>query len=184
MKTGSICAEKVEEAVLALLYLNAFKEGAQWRAWKGMPWDALDRLYEKGRIFDPKSKAKSVVLTGQGLRVARELYERTFCVASGAPNQEVQDRSRGSCVYQCKVALNDIKPPIWRRFLVESDVTLDELHKILVHKILVDVMGWTGYHLHEFEIGGISFTSPVEDEDESDLLDEGLDGREYLSLGQ
>ena len=130
MKTSSICAEKVDEAVLALLYLNAFKEGAGWRAWKGMPWDVLDRLYEKELICDPKSKAKSVVLTDQGLRVARELYERTFCAASAAPNQEVPDSSGGSWVYQCKIALNDIKPPIWRRFLVEPDVTLCKSGKV------------------------------------------------------
>jgi hypothetical protein len=29
------------------------------RTWKGFDWDTLDRLYEKGWIFDPKNKAKS-----------------------------------------------------------------------------------------------------------------------------
>jgi hypothetical protein len=70
--------DKVDEMVLALLHLTAFKDGPVARAWKGFDWDAMDRLYEKGMISDPKSKAKSVVLTEDGERLARELFERHF----------------------------------------------------------------------------------------------------------
>jgi hypothetical protein len=71
--------EKVDEIVLALLWLTAFDQdrfGA--RAWKSHDWDALDRLYAKGFISDPKTKAKSVVLNEQGIARARELFERHF----------------------------------------------------------------------------------------------------------
>ena len=72
----------VDEAVLALLWTNAFAEKVGdmklWRAWKGMPWEATDRLYEKDLISDPKSKAKSVVLTEEGRRAAEEAFERLF----------------------------------------------------------------------------------------------------------
>ena len=75
-------AGAVDEAVLALLHLNAFAEKVGdmkvWRAWKGMPWEATDRLYEKDLISDPKSKAKSVVLTEEGRRAAEEAFERLF----------------------------------------------------------------------------------------------------------
>ena len=37
--------EKVDEAVLGLLYLT-LHDGA--RAWKSFDWDAMNRLYEKG----------------------------------------------------------------------------------------------------------------------------------------
>jgi Domain of unknown function (DUF6429) len=70
--------------VLALLSLTAFDEdefGA--RAWKSHDWDAMDRLHAKGYISDPKSKAKSVVLSPEGLKRARELSEHHF-----APNRE------------------------------------------------------------------------------------------------
>jgi hypothetical protein len=72
-------ADKLDEAVLALLYLNVWEEG-EWgaRAWKGMPWEATDRLYEKGLIGDPKSKAKSLVLTEEGQRAAEEAFRRLF----------------------------------------------------------------------------------------------------------
>ena len=49
--------DKVDEAALALLYLNVFEDRWGARAWKGMPWEAMDRLHEKGLIGDPKSKA-------------------------------------------------------------------------------------------------------------------------------
>ena len=54
----------VDEMTLALLYLVTWdrKEGDGARAWKGFDWDTMDRLYEKGLISDPKSKAKSVVM--------------------------------------------------------------------------------------------------------------------------
>jgi len=71
--------DKVDEMVLALLYLTISEEAA-WgaRAWKSHDWDAMDRLHAKGFISDPKSKAKSVVLSTEGLRRARELFEHHF----------------------------------------------------------------------------------------------------------
>ena len=72
-------SDKLDEAVLALLHLNVWEEG-EWgaRAWKGMPWEATDRLYEKGLIGDPKSKAKSVILTEEGRRAAEEAFRKLF----------------------------------------------------------------------------------------------------------
>jgi hypothetical protein len=67
---------KVDEMVLALLWLTQTGHG---RAWKGHDWDALGRLHEKGYISDPKSKAKSVLLSEEGERRSRELFERHFC---------------------------------------------------------------------------------------------------------
>ena len=73
-----IDADKIDEAVLALLYLT-LHDGV--RAWKGHDWDALDRLYRKGMIDNPVGKAKSVMLTDEGLaeseRQFRKLFERS-----------------------------------------------------------------------------------------------------------
>src|SRR5258708_25481968 len=80
--------DKVDEMVLALLYLTMFDEdqyGA--RAWKSHDWDALDRLHEKGYISDPKSKAKSVVMTEEGVKQAKELFERHFGSAGRSARQ-------------------------------------------------------------------------------------------------
>jgi Domain of unknown function (DUF6429) len=67
--------DKVDEMVLALLFLT-LHDG--YRAWKGHDWDAMDRLHKKGMIDNPVGKAKSVVLTEQGLRRSEELFTKHF----------------------------------------------------------------------------------------------------------
>jgi hypothetical protein len=67
--------EKVDDAVLALMYLTIHEEV---RAWKGFDWDALNRLHEKGLIADPRNKTKSVILTEGGLTRSEELFWRLF----------------------------------------------------------------------------------------------------------
>jgi hypothetical protein len=71
--------EKVDEVVLALLYLNFHGDRDAIRAWKSFDWDAMDRLHEKGFISDPKSKAKSVIVTEEGQKAAKELFKKYFC---------------------------------------------------------------------------------------------------------
>jgi len=48
-------------------------------------------------------------------------------------------------VYAIKVTLLGTRPPVWRRFLVERDIKLHQLHSTLQV-----VMGWTNSHLHQF----------------------------------
>jgi uncharacterized protein DUF6429 len=69
--------EKIDRAVLALLFLGIHDEA---RAWKGFDWDALNRLHQKGFITDPRRKAKSVVFTEKGLAEARRLLEELFSI--------------------------------------------------------------------------------------------------------
>ena len=70
--------EKIDEVVLALLYLNFHGDRNAVRAWKSFDWDAMDRLYEKGFISDPKGKAKSVLVTEKGQKTSKELFEKYF----------------------------------------------------------------------------------------------------------
>jgi hypothetical protein len=69
---------KVDEAILALLYLNSFVDHEVVRAWKGFDWDALDRLHDAGFISNPKSKAKSVMLSDEGQQAAEALFKKLF----------------------------------------------------------------------------------------------------------
>ena len=73
-----ILKDKVDEMTLALLYLVRFQIHQCPRAWKSFDWDTLDRLHEKGWISDPKTKAKSVALSEEGLKLAQEFFERHF----------------------------------------------------------------------------------------------------------
>jgi hypothetical protein len=70
--------DKIDEAVLALLHLTAFKDCGVVRSWKGHDWDALDRLHKNGLIGNPKSKAKSVILTEEGRKRSDELFAKLF----------------------------------------------------------------------------------------------------------
>ena len=71
-------------------------------------------------------------------------------------------------VYQIRVSLNRISPPIWRRILVPGDATLGELHAILQA-----AMGWDNYHLHEYTIEGTRYGNPhIDQYDALRTLDE------------
>ena len=75
--------------------------------------------------------------------------------------------SKPKKVYRLKVTLHEVQPPVWRRVLVPSDITLARLHRILQ-----DVMGWTNSHLHCFEVAGRRFGMMGIEEDAPDLEDE------------
>jgi hypothetical protein len=51
-------------------------------------------------------------------------------------------------IYQIQIVLKGAKPKIWRRILVNSDILLVDLHKIIQ-----TTMGWTNSHLHVFSDG-------------------------------
>ena len=67
--------DKIDEVVAALIYLTLHDKV---RAWKGFDFRVLDRLHEKGLIRDPKNKARSVVLTQEGLARSEALSEKHF----------------------------------------------------------------------------------------------------------
>jgi len=63
---------------------------------------------------------------------------------------------RTEYVYQVKITLQDIEPPIWRRMLVKSDTMLPALHCIIQ-----TAFGWTNSHLHQFLYANKSYTDPT-----------------------
>ena len=48
-------------------------------------------------------------------------------------------------LYQLKITLQDIEPPIWRRILIPSTYDFWQLHCAIQ-----DAFGWTDSHLHQF----------------------------------
>ena len=67
--------DKIDDTALALLYLTLHDDN---RAWKGFDWGVLGRLHQKGMIYDPVGKTKSVVFTQEGLEHAKQLFETMF----------------------------------------------------------------------------------------------------------
>jgi len=67
--------DKIDQAVLALLALGRHEGN---RAWKAFDWESMGRLYAKGYITDPASKAKSVLFTEDGARESQRLLRVLF----------------------------------------------------------------------------------------------------------
>lgn len=61
--------------------------------------------------------------------------------------EEIRERKPVQpAIYQFKVTLRGVRPPIWRRFLIDNQVTFEDLHIIIQV-----VMGWENYHLYNFD---------------------------------
>jgi len=74
--------EKVAEAALAVLSLSAFSSDDIMCVWKSVDWDVMGLLYERGWISNPKGKARSVHITGEGLERANAAARALFARAS------------------------------------------------------------------------------------------------------
>jgi hypothetical protein len=67
-------------------------------------------------------------------------------------------RGMADTIYQLKVTLRGIRPPIWRRVRVPGTVTLAQLHSVLQI-----ALGWSNSHLHQFRVGRETFGMPDPD---------------------
>lgn len=65
-----------------------------------------------------------------------------------------------SRIFQVKVTLSGVRPPIWRCLLVPSNMSLRRFHDVLQI-----AFGWTDSHLHMFTVGEDSYGLPDPDGD-------------------
>ena len=60
--------------------------------------------------------------------------------------------------YQIKVVLSHVKPPVWRRLIIDNRVPLDVLHDVIQIS-----MGWTDSHMHQFtDQNGVLYSEPYD----------------------
>ncbi|MDH3379826.1 MAG: DUF6429 family protein [Gammaproteobacteria bacterium] len=71
-------SERLAEIGLAILCLTASTDKVGTRAWKGMDWDVMGLLYERGWIGNPVGKAKSVIVTEEGLEKGESISGEVF----------------------------------------------------------------------------------------------------------
>ena len=69
-------------------------------------------------------------------------------------------------IYQLKVQLKGIRPPVWRRLLVPGDMTFAELHRVLQK-----AFDWEDRHLHTFYITKMRGTTKLRIEIGNDVGD-------------
>lgn len=66
-------------------------------------------------------------------------------------------------VFQLKIALDRMRPPVWRRVLVSAGATLGDLHRIIQV-----VLGWDDDHLHAFTTEAGRYADPYQELDDCD----------------
>jgi pRiA4b ORF-3-like protein len=71
------------------------------------------------------------------------------------PQKHARSRPMAGSIYQLRIALQEIQPPIWRRLQVPHTTTLAQLHGVIQ-----DAMGWQHYHLYRFTIRDQHFEQP------------------------
>ncbi len=94
-------------------------------------------------------------------------YGRSFVFPKTLPRDEVKK-------FTLRVTLKGLKPAIYRKFEVPSNITLRNLGELII-----DIMGWTGFHLHQFRVKDRFFAPKSQsDEDINPLFD---NGRNFFS---
>lgn len=69
-----------------------------------------------------------------------------------------------NAIYELRIELEYLEPPIWREVEVPADIKLDKLHEVIQL-----AMGWTNSHLHHFEKNNIYYMDPeLDDEGDSE----------------
>ncbi len=111
---------------------------------------SIEILIDRSKI--PEWSGKRIRRTVIGWVPTKPIVEKTG---------SAQQSGAGQTVYQFKISLRGINPPIWRR-IETLDVTLAKFHEAIQ-----TAMGWTNSHLHTFEIGRVRYTDPR-------MLDEGF----------
>lgn len=97
---------------------------------------SIEILVDRSEI--PKWTGKRLTRTVTGWVSTKPLVTKT---------ESARQSGSGQTVYQFKISLRGIKPPIWT--CIETlDVTLAKFHEAIQN-----AMGWTNSHLHAFEIG-------------------------------
>jgi hypothetical protein len=116
----------------------------------GVPFtlDELDELLV--RLEEAMYRAKA----NEKQKVVRIVEKVSKLLGSNLDPPERPERplpKKADTVFQVKITLKWIDPPIWRR-IQTTDCTLDELHGIIQV-----AMGWEFNHLYRFYIGGVEY---------------------------
>ena len=113
----------------------------------------IQALLEGAQGSDGRQQAAFVLVANHLLE---RLTEETTGLATkaAAKNKEPKAKIPAGTVFQFKITLLGIEPPVWRR-IQTKDCTLDKLHEHIQ-----TAMGWTNSHLHQFKIGGVIYGDP------------------------
>lgn len=96
--------------------------------------------------------------------------------AAAIPGAQSKPARRKRVLYQLRIELQGIRPPIWRQLEVRSDLSFADLHRAIQ-----GAMGWEDCHLHAFECDDRRFGPRNAD---LDAFDEGLENERTVRLDE
>lgn len=113
--------------------------------------DELDELLDhvEWAVFRAKGNEKQKIL-----RIVEKVSKLLGSEISAAEFSKRRSPNKTNTVFQIKITLEEVDPPVWRR-IQTKDCTLERLHEIIQI-----AMGWNFERLHRFEIGGVEFANP------------------------
>ena len=127
--------------------------------------DELDELLDRVELAVYRAKANE---KQKVLRIVRKVAGLLGSEITPSCDSTYETSKKTATVFQIKMTLEGIDPPIWRR-VHTPDCTLGELHKIIQV-----TMGWEFEHLYRFTVGGVGTMPTFEmaggDEETEDAL--------------
>jgi len=85
------------------------------------------------------------IASRQKLNQARDVEKRRIILDQERELFKEEPIHKTDFVYQLKITIEEIQPPVWRRIFVRADLKLPSLHCIIQ-----TAFGWTNSHLHQF----------------------------------
>ncbi len=147
--------------------LQEAPEGTQFVAFTKQELFETAAVIELAIQFAPSAEQKRLVAV---LTKLKQAWNAPGDAAPPARAASTHPAGRQSgAIFQLKITLKDIDPPIWRRVQV-PDCTLGDLHNTIEI-----AMGWDGLHMHQFIINGECYGpsselgSDVEEEEDVQL---------------
>ncbi len=123
----TVDTDRIDDAVLALLYLTLHDQD---RASKGFDGAALDRLHEKGMIEPPSASPASVTFTPDGLQRSKQLLESLFASrpaeAPAAETVQLQAAKYPEITVEIADLGGEMYPILRRVSYAMSDADVDE----------------------------------------------------------
>jgi hypothetical protein len=111
--------------------------------------------WQRESAFIELDPATSEAVAGV-LNELEDSREPEFVPARPRPRpKSTRRRATEPQTFQIKVTLRNVKPPVWRRLIVPSDISLPALHEVVQA-----AMGWFDCHLHLFRVRDREFSPP------------------------
>lgn len=144
---------------------NKIKQVGEGPQIVGVTWNELHKLNDEtgqAAVYAPSAdKKRLMAVQDKVIKFFEEEHAEVF--GTEMPKARKRRLMKSGLVYQFKITLLEIKPPIWRRIRV-PDCTLAEFHNYIQA-----AFGWKDYHLHQFEIDGVRYSQAAADGNDFDL---------------